>query len=165
MFRIRSMDCAVEESEIRRALEPVAGIKGLNFQLGARTLAITAPENVVAQALEAIRRVGFDPQPLSAAADGGSHADGDDHDHGSASAGLRPLLIALALALSAEAVAFFAGQGTAATVAEMALALQRVQALEPAGVAARDVAECLRLQLPSIECPAMRDSADRLGAL
>ncbi len=128
VFRIQSMDCAVEESEIRRALEPLAGIKGLNFQLGARTLAITAPENAVAQALEAIRRVGFDPQPLSTAAgsataDGHSHAHGDAHHHGSANAGLRPLLIALALALSAEAVAFLAGPGTAATVVEMALAL------------------------------------------
>ena len=46
------------------------------------------------------------------------------------------------------------------THAEMALALQRVQSLEPAGVAARDVAECLRLQLPSIECPNLREVAE-----
>ena len=128
VFRIQTMDCAVEESEIRRALEPVAGINGLNFQLGARTLAITAPENVITQALTAIRRVGFDPQPLPAAGGSASkqehdHEHGDDHDHGSASEGLRPLLIALALALTAEGVAFFAGKGTATTVVEMALAL------------------------------------------
>ena len=128
VFRIQAMHCAVEESEIRRALEPVAGINGLNFQMGARTLAITAPENVIAQALTAIRRVGFDPQPLSAAsgsasAQGHDHEHGDDHDHKSASEGLRPLLIALALALAAEGVAFFAGKGTAATVVEMGLAL------------------------------------------
>ena len=55
-----------------------------------------------------------------------------------------------------------AGLAPAADAAEMALALQRVQALEPAGVAARDVAECLRLQLPSIECPDMRDSAEAI---
>ena len=128
VFRIQTMHSAVEESEIRRALEPVAGINGLNFQMGARTLAITAPENVIAQALTAIRRVGFDPQPLSAAsgsasAQGHDHGHGDDHDHKSASEGLRPLLIALALALAAEGVAFFAGKGTAATVVEMGLAL------------------------------------------
>jgi RNA polymerase sigma-54 factor len=46
--------------------------------------------------------------------------------------------------------------------AEMALALQRVQALEPAGVGARDVAECLRLQLPSIECQQMRETAEAI---
>ena len=128
VFLIQTMDCPVEESEIRRALDSVAGIGGLNFQLGARTLAITAPDNVVAQALEAIRRVGFDPQPFSAApghASGESH-DGehaDDHDYGSANEGLRPLLTALALALAAEGVAYFAARGTAATVIEMALAL------------------------------------------
>lgn len=33
---------------------------------------------------------------------------------------------------------------------EMCIALRRVQALEPAGVAARSVAECLQLQLPAI---------------
>jgi RNA polymerase sigma-54 factor len=47
-------------------------------------------------------------------------------------------------------------------VAEMALALQRVQTLEPAGVAARDVAECLRLQLPSIDDAQMRDIAEEI---
>jgi RNA polymerase sigma-54 factor len=46
--------------------------------------------------------------------------------------------------------------------AELALALQRVQSLEPAGVAARDVAECLRLQLPSIECPDLREVAEEI---
>jgi RNA polymerase sigma-54 factor len=44
--------------------------------------------------------------------------------------------------------------------AEMALALQRVQSLEPAGVAARDVAECLRLQLPSIADAGLREAAE-----
>jgi Zn2+/Cd2+-exporting ATPase len=128
VFRIQTMDCAVEESEIRRALEPVFGINDLKFQLGARTLAITAPENVVAQALKAIRRVGFDPQPLPAASGFASeqahdHEPGDDHNRGSASEGLRPLLIALGLALAAEGVAFLPDKGTATTVVEMALAL------------------------------------------
>ncbi len=45
---------------------------------------------------------------------------------------------------------------------EMALALQRVQALEPAGVAARDVAECLRLQLPSIDDARTREIAEEI---
>lgn len=39
---------------------------------------------------------------------------------------------------------------------EMERALQRVQSLDPAGVAARSVAECLRLQLPAIDCPRLR---------
>jgi RNA polymerase sigma-54 factor len=41
-------------------------------------------------------------------------------------------------------------------------ALARVQSLEPAGVAARNVAECLTLQLQAIECPDMRDLARRI---
>ena len=127
-FRIQTMDCPVEESEIRRALEPVAGIQGLSFQLGARTLGITAPASVVAQALEAIRRVGFDPQPvavpgIAAAAEGHAHEHEHKHAHDAVGEGLRPLLIALALALAAEAVAFLAGTGTAVTLIEMALAL------------------------------------------
>ncbi|HEY1228428.1 MAG TPA: RNA polymerase factor sigma-54 [Ramlibacter sp.] len=39
---------------------------------------------------------------------------------------------------------------------ELRIALKRVQALDPPGVGARDVAECLSLQLPAIECPEMR---------
>jgi RNA polymerase sigma-54 factor len=43
-----------------------------------------------------------------------------------------------------------------ATLPELSIALRRVQSLEPAGVGARSVAECLHLQLPSILCPEMR---------
>ena len=50
----------------------------------------------------------------------------------------------------------------AVTMAEMALALQRVQMLEPAGVGARSVAECLRLQLPAIACPEQRTLAESI---
>lgn len=39
---------------------------------------------------------------------------------------------------------------------EMRIALCRVQALDPFGVGARDVQECLTLQLPAIVCPAQR---------
>ncbi|WP_284616676.1 RNA polymerase factor sigma-54 [Aquabacterium humicola] len=49
-----------------------------------------------------------------------------------------------------------------ATVAEMQIALRHVQALEPAGVAARDVGECLRLQLPLIECEDTRQLAEAI---
>ena len=65
MFRIEAMDCAAEESEIRRALESIAGVRGLGFQLGARTLTIDAPDAVIPQALAAIRKAGFDPQPVA----------------------------------------------------------------------------------------------------
>jgi RNA polymerase sigma-54 factor len=44
----------------------------------------------------------------------------------------------------------------APTLQELQIALNHVQALEPAGVAARSVAECLRLQLPAIAGPQLR---------
>jgi RNA polymerase sigma-54 factor len=42
---------------------------------------------------------------------------------------------------------------------ELQVALRRVQSLEPAGVAARSVAECLLLQLPTIDCAEIREHA------
>jgi RNA polymerase sigma-54 factor len=45
---------------------------------------------------------------------------------------------------------------------ELAIALRRVQALEPLGVAAREVVECLRLQLPLIACERKRALAERI---
>jgi RNA polymerase sigma-54 factor len=50
----------------------------------------------------------------------------------------------------------------AATVDEMQIALRHVQALEPAGVAARDVGECLKLQLPLIEDEQVRALAESI---
>ena len=100
-FRIAAMDCASEESEIRRALEPVLGVRGLGFQLGARTLTIDASEDVIPQAVAAIRKAGFDPQPLAAA------APGDPPDHEPEAEGLGRMGFALGLAIAAEAVAFF----------------------------------------------------------
>jgi len=50
------------------------------------------------------------------------------------------------------------------TLAEVQATLQRVQALDPAGVAACSVADCLRLQLPAIECPQLRALAARIVA-
>jgi RNA polymerase sigma-54 factor len=45
---------------------------------------------------------------------------------------------------------------------EMQIALKLVQSLDPAGVAARDVGECLLLQLPAIACPDMRSLAQAI---
>jgi Cd2+/Zn2+-exporting ATPase len=119
--RIPTMDCAGEESEIRRALEPVAGIRSLNFQLGARTLAISAPSPVVTDALAAIRAAGFDPQPLTPTAEGEPPGD-DAHPSAGMSSGLWRLGAALGLAIAAEGLAFMGGESLAVRAAEMALA-------------------------------------------
>lgn len=50
----------------------------------------------------------------------------------------------------------------AAELQEMQIALKLVQSLDPAGVAARDVGECLLLQLPAIDCPEMRGLAQSI---
>lgn len=124
-FRIASMDCPVEEAEIRQALTPIEGIQGLRFQLGARTLGLRATEATLPLALEAIRKAGFDPQPLATAgkstsgqahahhdhAGHGHHHPGHEHDHG-ANEGWPRLALALALAVGAEGIGFFAPETT-----------------------------------------------------
>ena len=115
-FKIASMDCSVEESEIRRALEPLEGIRSLGFQLGARTLRIDAPDGVVTLAVAAIEKAGFKPVPLYAGGapktDSESHAAGADHDHGGAEGsfggGIARLAAALVLAIVAEGISFLA---------------------------------------------------------
>ena len=105
------MDCASEESEIRRALEGVAGIRGLGFRLGERSLRIEAADDVAQTAVAAIRRIGYEIQPwpefgpVTAAANGAvAH---EDHAH-APGAGLARLLAALALATGAELLSFLA---------------------------------------------------------
>ena len=49
-----------------------------------------------------------------------------------------------------------------ADAGELQIALRRVQSLEPLGVGARTVAECLKLQLSAIDCPTERELADRI---
>lgn len=117
VFRISTMDCAAEESEIRRALEPIPGVRGLGFQLGARTLTIDAPHSVIPEVVAAIRKAGFDPEPV-APAQGGVDSD----DHGSTAEGLWRMVLALALAIAAETLSFFAPDTTAFKVIGMAVA-------------------------------------------
>ncbi|MDE1999034.1 MAG: heavy metal translocating P-type ATPase, partial [Burkholderiales bacterium] len=104
MFRIPTMDCAVEEGEIRRALEAVSGIKGLRFQLQARTLAIQAPPQVIEVALEAIQKAGFAPVSLQASADASQPVP-------TLSSGWVRLLGALVLATGVEVLDIWSPQG------------------------------------------------------
>ena len=47
-------------------------------------------------------------------------------------------------------------------LSEMNMALNLVQSMEPSGVGARNIAECLRLQLHLIECPVQRELAHQI---
>ena len=110
-FRIPSMDCASEESEIRRALDGIGGIRSLNFRLGERSLRIDAAPAVTDQAVAAIRRTGFAvvdwPEPAAQPASASGQAPADDHGHAPGT-GLTRLLSALALATLAEVLSFLA---------------------------------------------------------
>ncbi|MBU0588336.1 MAG: heavy metal translocating P-type ATPase [Gammaproteobacteria bacterium] len=129
IFRIATMDCSAEESEIRRALESISGIRTLGFQLGARTLRIDATEEAYPIALAAIRKAGFDPKPVPTGVDtleDGHEGLGHDHgvndtDHGF-SGGISRLVAALLLATGAEALSFFAPEETVWKLAGMVVA-------------------------------------------
>ena len=114
-FRVPAMDCASEESEIRRAVEGIPGILGLRFQLGERSLRIDGDPQAALEAAEAIRRSGFEVQvwPEVPASGDASGAPDQAHDHDAATgSGLPRLLAALALATAAEALSFLAPDGT-----------------------------------------------------
>ncbi|MDQ0590208.1 heavy metal translocating P-type ATPase [Variovorax paradoxus] len=129
LFRIPTMDCAVEESEIRRALEPVAGVRGLRFRLGERTMAITADEGALSGALDAIRKAGFKPEALNDSASSpaaGAQAAAAPGSIAGMSTGFARLMAALVLAIAAEAVSFLASDGAGSMAAEMGLALAAI---------------------------------------
>ena len=101
------MDCASEESEIRRAVEGIPGLRGLRFQLGERSLRIDAEPQAASAAVEAIRKSGFEVQawPDAPASSAAVDAPGSTHA-GAAGPNLPRLLAALALATAAEALSF-----------------------------------------------------------
>jgi Cd2+/Zn2+-exporting ATPase len=125
LFRIPTMDCAVEESEIRRALEPVAGVKALRFRLGERTMAITTDDGALPEALAAIRKAGFKPERLNAAGGpaSGTQAAAAPTQIAGMSVGLVRLIAALVLAVAAESISFMGFEGKGFMAAEMVLAL------------------------------------------
>ena len=131
LFRIATMDCSAEESDIRRALEPIANIRSLGFQLGARTLRIEASDEAYPLALDAIRKAGFDPKPVQPGAastqshEGHPHDHADDHDYGFGG-GTSRLVVSLLLASGAEGISFLAPdtvvwKGIGMAVAAMAI--------------------------------------------
>jgi Zn2+/Cd2+-exporting ATPase len=121
-FRIPTMDCAAEESEIRRAVDGIAGIEALRFHLGERRLEITASPDAALRALEAIRAAGFKPEPLPISDTPDASPDPRPAAFmGLGSSALR-LLLALVLAIAAEGVAYFVKSGWVTTGLEMALA-------------------------------------------
>lgn len=113
-YRIPNMDCPTEEREIREAVATVAGIKGLNFALSARTLTISGEAASQADAVTAIKKAGFEVIQLT-------EAHGEDDEHGIEGGFLRPAL-GLAFAIAAESIDYFAPDTPVANGIGMALA-------------------------------------------
>ncbi|MDI4635953.1 cadmium-translocating P-type ATPase [Pelomonas sp. V22] len=101
LLRVPQMDCATEEGQIRRALEPLEGIRRLRFDLARRTLAVEAPTEAWASITAAIQAVGFKTETLSAppAAEDTARAQRKE---------MQRLIAALVVAVVAEGVHFFA---------------------------------------------------------
>lgn len=120
------MDCSAEEADIRRALEPIAAIRSLNFHLSTRTLGIDAPDEAYPLALEAIRKAGFAPEEIVSpetveAQTREGHGETHDHDH-QLGGGIARLVLALGMAVAAEAIGFFAPDALGWKLAGMAFA-------------------------------------------
>jgi Zn2+/Cd2+-exporting ATPase len=130
VLSIPLMDCAAEESDIRHALDKVAGIRSLRFQLAQRTLTIDAPPQVMPAAIEAVNRAGYpakvvqpDERQQERAPDDHAH----DHSHSHANtqpegSGIARYGAALAFALGAELLHFFAPDTLPWQLTGMALA-------------------------------------------
>jgi Cd2+/Zn2+-exporting ATPase len=119
------MDCVSEESEIRRALERLDGIRALTFRLSERNLHIDAPPAVVEEAAELLRRIGFDARPVDERP-ATPEAAADEHGHESAAADVRTAAMKLAgallLAIAAELVGYFVTETLVTKALGLALA-------------------------------------------
>jgi len=115
LLRIPAMDCPTEEGQIRRALEGVAGVRRLHFDLPARALTVDAPPAAWAAVTAAIAGAGFASETLSAppAAEDTAKAQRKE---------LTRLAAALAVACGAELLHAFAPDGALWHVAGMAAA-------------------------------------------
>lgn len=102
-YRIPSMDCAAEESQIRNALAEIKGITGLKFSLSTRTLTINCDETSLASAIAAIQKIGFKVEPLNASE---KSTQSNREEHGIDNKFIRPV-IGLLLAIGAECIEYF----------------------------------------------------------
>jgi Cd2+/Zn2+-exporting ATPase len=114
------MDCASEESDIRRAVEGIAQIRALGFRLGERSLRIDASDEAVEKAVAAIRGIGYEVRPWPT--DSAAAACTTEHAGSAAGSGLPRLLTALTLAVGAEALSFFAPDTLAMKAVGLAVA-------------------------------------------
>jgi len=113
IYRIASMDCPVEENEIRKSLADIADIRSLRFNLTERTLSIDADPPILDITLTAIRNLGFEPLPVQSTPTATPTSAGSD---------FRGATIALVLAVGAEAIDYLAPEIWPFTALGMAIA-------------------------------------------
>lgn len=120
-LHIPAMDCASEEAEIRRTLEKVAGIDGLNFRLGDRVLSVRSAPEAIPSVLQAIEDAGLRATVRQSGATTAAS---------SRFAGLTremmQLCAALLLALGAEAISFALPESSLSTVLQLVLSLAAI---------------------------------------
>lgn len=119
-FRIANMDCASEESEIRRALKNIDGIHHLQFNLGERELVIAADSEALPIVLSEIQKAGFKPEAIHV---NNEISGKNNHSAQSFWAMWGKLFSALTLALCAEAFAFMFPQSLTVQIVGMTLAV------------------------------------------
>ncbi|MGL6079398.1 heavy metal translocating P-type ATPase [Methyloversatilis discipulorum] len=124
-LHVPAMDCVTEESEIRRALERLDGIRALTFRLSERNVHIDATPAIVEEAADLLRRIGFDARPVDERP-ATAEAAADEHSHESAAADVRTAVMklagALVLAIAAELVGYFVTETTVTKALGLALA-------------------------------------------
>jgi Cd2+/Zn2+-exporting ATPase len=98
-LRIPAMDCPNEENLIRQALADIDGIRMLRFELAARNLSIDGSPSAQESALLAIRKLGFEAEPVAAEA---------KLESPSGFGEIGKAVVALLLAIAAEALDCFA---------------------------------------------------------
>ncbi len=64
LIRIAQMDCPTEEGLIRTKLKSMEGVGNLQFNLMNRVLTVSFPQGKLAEVLEAIKSLGYDPELL-----------------------------------------------------------------------------------------------------
>lgn len=66
-LRIMQMDCPTEEALLRKKLAKLSSVSNLEFNLIQRVLTVTHTPQALEPVLQAVRSLGFDPEPIDKA--------------------------------------------------------------------------------------------------
>lgn len=115
-YHIPEMDCATEQGQIIQALEPIAGINKLAFNLSSRILGVDAQVSAIPEVLRILQSLGFKPKQIAQEQVEALQQQGFWQKWGRITA-------ALAFALVAELLSLFVPETKVVIAVEMLLAL------------------------------------------